>query len=228
VLWQEFQKLKEQELENQKIIASTNYAKKYIEDLDSYHTKIRILRHDMAGKLTTLRGLIESHSKEEVIEYLSQMGIELNSTMHKFNTGNALIDVIVNEKSALAEEKGILFESDFLWSNVISIPPYDIGVIMTNLLDNAITECMEYNHERRIILRGIKKDSFFIVEVKNTFTGTITKFDDGLPVTTKSGEHGLGLKSVKQIAEKYLGGITIENKDGWYSAMVMLQNLDQL
>lgn len=228
VLWQEFQKLKEQELENQKIIASTNYAKKYIEDLDSYHTKIRILRHDMAGKLTTLRGLIESHSNEEVIEYLSQMGIELNSTMHKFNTGNALIDVIVNEKSALAEEKGILFESDFLWSNVISIPPYDIGVIMTNLLDNAITECMEYNHERRIILRGIKKDSFFIVEVKNTFTGTITKFDDGLPVTTKSGEHGLGLKSVKQIAEKYLGGITIENKDGWYSAMVMLQNLDQL
>ena len=71
-------------------------------------------------------------------------------------------------------------------------------------------------------------DRYYIMEVKNTFTGMITKFDDGLLVTTKSGEHGLGLKSVKQIAEKYLGVITIENKDGWYSAMVMLQNLDQL
>ena len=228
ILWQEFQRLKEQELENQKIISSTNYVKKYIEDLDGYQTKIRILRHDMAGKLTTLRGLLESNSNDEVMDYLSQMGIELNTTALTANTGNALIDVVINEKNALAEEKGIIFESDFLWSNENNIVPYDIGVILTNLLDNAIAECMEYDHEKKVILRGFKKENIFIVEIKNTFAGTISKFEDGLPMTSKSGEHGLGLKSVKQIAEKYFGAMTIDNGNGWFMVRVMLQNLDQI
>ena len=87
---------------------------------------------------------------------------------------------------------------------------------------------MEYNHEKKVVLRGFKKENIFIVEVKNTFVGTISKFEDGLPMTSKSGEHGLGLKSVKQIAEKYLGAMTIDNGNGWFMVRVMLQNLDQI
>ncbi|MBR1623867.1 MAG: hypothetical protein IJ675_08180, partial [Pseudobutyrivibrio sp.] len=87
IIWQEFQALKEREIEHQQILSQTEYAKRYIDDLESYYTKIRILKHDMAGKLTTLRGLLETDSKEAAIDYLSKMDVELSGSDNKYKTG---------------------------------------------------------------------------------------------------------------------------------------------
>ena len=53
------------------------------------------------------------------------------------------------------------------------------------------------------------------VNIHNSYAGKI-KFDgSGLPVTTKedNGFHGIGLKSMRRIAEKYAGTMSV-NADG--------------
>ena len=72
------------------------------------------------------------------------------------------------------------------------------------------------------------KEDFFIIEVKNTFTQEIKHWKEGIPLSNKGDNHGLGLKSVKRIAEKYLGTVLFDIQNGWFDARVMLQLNDQL
>ena len=56
--------------------------------------------------------------------------------------------------------------------------------------------------ERFIALTGKRKGRFFLIEVKNAFTGEVVFGQDGLPVTTKTEDapmHGLGLSNVRRV-----------------------------
>ena len=46
ILWQEFQALREKDIENQNIIYKQRYTKKYINDLEKYNENIRLLKFD--------------------------------------------------------------------------------------------------------------------------------------------------------------------------------------
>lgn len=228
ILWQEFQALREKDIENQNIIYKQRYTKKYINDLEKYNENIRLLKHDMAGKLTTLRGLIEAGTKDDALEYLNEMGIELNGEK-RYSTGNPIIDIIINEKANAAKMSNIEFTCNIVIGNHKILPAYEIGIIISNLLDNAIfATAKEKDGDRRIHIQGFMKEDFFIIEVKNTFTQGIKHWKEGIPLSKKGDNHGLGLKSVKRIAEKYLGTVLFDIQNGWFDARVMLQLNDQL
>ncbi|MBO6128445.1 MAG: GHKL domain-containing protein [Pseudobutyrivibrio sp.] len=228
ILWQEFQALREKDIENQNIIYKQRYTKKYINDLEKYNENIRLLKHDMAGKLTTLRGLIEAGTKDDALEYLNEMGIELNGEK-RYSTGNPIIDIIINEKANAAKMSNIEFACNIVIGNHKILPAYEIGIIISNLLDNAIfATAKEKDGDRRIYIQGFMKEDFFIIEVKNTFTQEIKHWKEGIPLSNKGDNHGLGLKSVKRIAEKYLGTVLFDIQNGWFDARVMLQLNDQL
>ena len=228
ILWQEFQALREKDIENQNIIQKQRYTKKYIDDLEKYNESIRLLKHDMAGKLTTLRGLIEAGTADDTLEYLNEMGIELNGEK-RYSTGNPIIDIIVNEKANTAKMSNIEFDCNIVITNYKKLPVYEIGSIISNLLDNAIfATAKENDGDRKICIQGFMKDNFFIIEVKNTFTKEIKQWKEGMPLSSKGDNHGLGLKSVKRIAEKYLGTVSLDIQNGWFDARVMLQLNDQL
>ncbi len=64
------------------------------------------------------------------------------------------------------------------------------------------------------------------MEVENAFDGNL-KWDKGsaLPSTIKinSMEHGIGLKNVKDVANRYFGDLDIKVKDAIFKATVLLQ-----
>ena len=45
-----------------------------------------------------------------------------------------------------------------------------------------------------------------------------------LPVTTKADRryHGFGVKSMKEVAEKYKGSLTVFVKDGWFELRILI------
>lgn len=62
-----------------------------------------------------------------------------------------------------------------------------------------------------------------MIEIKNSFSGTLSMSGDKLPTTTKTGEeHGFGLANIRKVARKYCGDMEIECKDGWCTVSVML------
>ncbi len=227
--WQRYRRLKEEDLLLQEQIQEQEYIRKRIEYTEKYHDQIRTIRHDMAGKLMVLKSFLEHGKYNDASEFLSEMDVELNSSSMRFSTGNPVTDVVINEAAFQAEKFSCEFTCDFLFSSDKGISAVDMGIVLNNLLENALEAVTGIPADKRYIkLSGKLKDNFFLLGVENSFDGKIGRDNDGRIVSrkkeTKDGDqHGIGLKSVMRIADKYLGTTDIKVGSTVFEVKVMLQ-----
>ena len=197
--WQRYRRLKEEELRLQEELKQQEFIRKKIEYTEKYHDRIRTLRHDMAGKLMILKSFLENERYEDASKFLGEMNIELSTNSMQISTGN---------------------------------PVTDMGIILNNLLDNALEAVtLIPENERYIKLTGEFKENFFLIRAENSFDGVLKRDVDGNIVSRKrqqtDGElHGIGLKSVMSIADKYLGTMDISSENKVFMVRVMLQSTE--
>ena len=192
-----------------------------MEEVEQFYNGIRQMKHEMRNHLTNIKGLIESGNYEDMQQYLSKMDESMNVFEITIQTGNAVTDVIVNDKQKAASKQGVQFQSEFSYPVSDRYDAYDIGIIVNNLLQNALEACEKMNTgERYITLSGKQKRKFFLIEVRNSFDGEI-KFDSNtnLPVSDKEKDislHGIGLSNV-------MGDLDIKVKKNEFSVTILLQ-----
>ncbi|MDO4273183.1 MAG: GHKL domain-containing protein [Eubacteriales bacterium] len=103
---------------------------------------------------------------------------------------------------------------------------YDTAVKTGNkALDNAITAVMQIdNPEMRVVsLKTITKNKLLVIQIENYFD-TALHFEEGLSLTTKYNQqdHGFGMKSIRYIAEKYGGAITVNTADHIFTLQILI------
>lgn len=229
----ELQKEKEKHfIEEQQVKAM----KQRLEEAEQFYGSIRRVRHEMKNHMTNIKGLVVGEQYEEVEHYITRLDDTIQELDYKYMTGNPVTDVIINDKYRKAQSLGIAFTVDFSYVESDRIPVFDIGIILNNLLDNALEASEKINREERYINLSLKrKKAFLLIGVENGFDGRVL-YDDreesNLPKTTKKclmpdrmPEHGLGLKNVKEVAERYLGGVSINVEGKVFRVTVMLQQL---
>lgn len=227
--WQRYRRLLEEDLLLQEQVQEQEYIRKRIEYTEKYHDQIRTLRHDMAGKLMILKSFLENGKYNDASEFLSEMDVELNSNSMRFSTGNPVTDVVINEAAFQAEKLGCEFTCDFCFTSDKGISAVDMGIVLNNLLDNALEAVSDIPDDKRYIkLSGNLKDNFFLIKVENSFDGKVIRGNDGRIVSRKKGtkdenQHGIGLKSVMRIADKYLGTTDVKSEATVFEVKVMLQ-----
>ena len=97
----------------------------------------------------------------------------------------------------------------------------DLAVLFGNLLENALTACMQ-EASPRIVVRIAADAHTLCAAVDNTFTGAVRRTTGGF-LSTKHAGLGLGTASVRSIAEKYHGVCRLEPRDGMFCASVLLE-----
>ena len=228
--WQRYRRLKEEDLLLQEQVQEQGYIRKKIEYTEKYQEQIRTLRHDMAGKLMILKSFLDGGRYKDASKFLSEMDIELSSGAVKYSTGNAVTDVVINEVAAICEKKSCIFECDFSFTEDKGITAIDMAIILNNLLDNAIEAITSIPADERYIrLSGASKANFYLIRIENSYDGEVIRNNDNGIISKKKtdpdlGPHGIGLKSVASIAEKYLGAVDIKTEDRTFEVKVMLQN----
>ena len=228
--WQRYRRLKEEDLLLQEQVQEQGYIRKKIEYTEKYQEQIRTLRHDMAGKLMILKSFLDGGRYKDASKFLSEMDIELSSGAVKYSTGNAVTDVVINEAAAICEKKSCIFDCDFSFTEDKGITAIDMAIILNNLLDNAIEAITSIPADERYIrLSGASKANFYLIRIENSYDGEVIRNNDNGIISKKKtdpdlGPHGIGLKSVASIAEKYLGAVDIKTEDRTFEVKVMLQN----
>ena len=208
--------------------------KKRLEEAENFYGSIRKMRHEMKNHMANIKGLTEAGEYGEIEEYVCRMDETMQELEYKYVTGNAVTDVIINDKCRRAEKAGIRFDADFRYGG--EIPVFDMGVILNNLLDNAIEACEKLETGKGFVRLSLKrKKQFLILYVENSFDGAVPiSKGSPLPPTTKQSilpgiitEHGIGLENVRDIAERYFGGVNIKVKGDVFHVTVMLQQGNQ-
>ena len=203
-----------------------------IHEAERFYTRVRQLKHEMRGHLTNIRGLVRNGEYSGLEDYIARMDGSMSDFELTLQTGNPVTDVIVNDTRRRSLDLGIRFQADFHYPEPGVYDAFDVGIILQNLLQNALEACGKAGKgERFIVLTGKKKGRFFLIEVKNSFAGEVVFGQDGLPVTTKKEDvpmHGLGLSNVRREAEKYMGELELKADRREFSATVLLQERSNL
>lgn len=214
-----YQKLKEKQEEGfvrdsvEKQIADMSG---HVEHIEEIYEKMRGFRHDLGNHLTVIERLAEDGRTEELAEYIRDLGSNINRLQPKIKTGNAVTDVVLSETADRCEREGIAFESAFVYPEDLDINPFDMSVILTNALQNAV-EASSRVTDPEISIRSVQRERVFIINIRNAAPGRQAINGSELPETTKrESGHGYGLKNIRSIAARYRGDIEIrqEEQDG--------------
>lgn len=214
VIYQNIKVAQRKERENAVLSKEIEIMQRHISGVENLYRDIRGLKHDMGNHVMILENLLAKGERKEAEAYLGRLKEQGNTGGADIKSGNPVTDVILTEKKKEAEAKEILFTCDFHYPEETQINAFDISVILHNALDNAI-EGAGNCAKPYIKLCSHRRKNAYMIEVSNSFTGELViNEESGLPETAKegNGEHGYGLVNIKQVAERYFGGIDIAQK----------------
>lgn len=133
------------------------------------------------------------------------------------NTQNEALNTLLMERGLYCSSRGIRWDCAVDGESLDFMDDMDLYVLLGNALDNAVEAVLRVPEaDGRIIqLRIGRKDSFVHIRLENSFAGEI-QWRDGLPVTSKEDatNHGIGLKSIRDIARKYGGDLAAKAEGG--------------
>lgn len=199
-----------------------------LHEVEQFYTDLRSVKHEMRGHLTNMKGLIQNGEYDSLENYITRMDESINHIQLTVQTGNPVTDIIIGDVKRRSLALDICFQIDFYYPQSGDYDAFDMGIILQNLLQNAVEACEKIETgERFIILTGKRKGRFFLIEVRNSFIGEIRFGRDGLPVTTKTENvslHGIGLANVRREAEKYFGELEVKAVRQEFSATLLLQD----
>lgn len=222
VMFQNWKEMQEEQRGQELVLNQISDMKKHIEEVEKLYLDIRSMRHDMGNHIQTLEHLVAHNNMDDATEYLEHLKNEWDEVSPEIKTGSPVIDVILMEKLREAKERQIRFLSDFHYPQNTKLNAFDLSVIMNNALNN----CMENvsGDDPYISIYSFRKNSIFMITIKNSFGGHLNFGDSDLPETTKSGrEHGMGLNNIRRVARRYMGDISLEQGNEEVILSIMMQ-----
>lgn len=189
--------------------------------------KIKSLRHDMKHHLNELTLLANKHDAAEIREYIDQMKSFMENPDELIASGNMEIDSVLNYMLQKAEKDLKTVDVKVMLPEKVR-HSFDVNVLLGNLLENA-TEAAKRTEKQYLGVNITLKKGFLKVKIENSFEdshimqekswGNGTAFQTTKPLTDR---HGIGLKNVRKIVEKYNGTMAVTTKDGIFCVNLIL------
>lgn len=222
VMFQNWKEMQEEQRGQELVLNQISDMKKHIEEVEKLYRDIRSMRHDMGNHIQTLEHLVAHNNMDDAAEYLEHLKNEWDEVSPEIKTGSPVIDVILMKKLREAKERQIRFLSDFHYPQNTKLNAFDLSVIMNNALNNYMENVS--GDDPYISISSFRKNSIFMITIKNSFVGHLNFGDSDLPETTKSGrEHGMGLNNIRRVARMYMGDISLEQGNEEVILSIMMQ-----
>lgn len=179
--------------------------------------------HDLKYQVAAMKHIDNPDEREKNLNELEQ-SISIYDSLVK--TGNAILDTLLSEKGLLCEARGITLNCVIDGEKLGFIDSIDLYSLFGNALDNAIEAVSSYedNEHKFIDICVTEKRGFIYIRISNPIEQTLS-YNGDLPETTKGDKlyHGIGLKSIRHLTEKYNGHMTITTENGCFVLEVLLQ-----
>lgn len=188
--------------------------------------KSRKIRHDVRHQLAVLSRYAETGNNDALRNYIANLLGSLPDIPEQALCENYAVNAVVGHYMSLAEKAGI--ETDVR----ITLPEAngrilssDLSIVFGNLFENAVEACGHITVGKRFIhARAEIRQGFFILTILNSFDG-LSRSKDGVFYSRKrEGQtEGIGLSSVRAIAEKHDGFCEFEATERQFESAVTLQ-----
>lgn len=182
----------------------------YYKTLFTQNKNQQVLIHDIRKHLLSISQLNAQNEQEKIRHYLDTL---LNSSELQDSVricDNDLLNSILCHYVKICHDKCINFKADIRTKSLKKLDYPELTSLFCNLLDNAVESCNGISDSFIEVSVTQKSNSVLtLISIINTCRTAPIFTDNGFPVSTKKDKrkHGLGLKSVNRIVNKYNGSI---------------------
>ncbi len=183
---------------------------------------LQIKCHDLKHQIAAIRTRAAWESLDEHIQQLEDTIIEYGTVVE---CGNEAINVVLTEKNILCSTCGVKFSYIIDGTLFDFMSETEVYSLFGNALDNALESCGKVSDpEKRVIsLKAARHGDMVVLHVEKFFDAALN-IVDGMPVTTKKESgHGFGLRSIRQIAERYDGIASVNAEGNIFKLTVLLR-----
>lgn len=181
------------------------------------------VNHDIKNHLSIISGFLEQGNLGKVEKYLTEINSAYKVTGEYAKTGNFILDSILNYKIDEAVKANIIVELNAKVPKDLKLPEFDMNIILSNIIDNAIEACLKLLEDREIHIVINYFNGVLRIKIVNTFDGLV-KQKNGRIITRNrdKSNHGIGLRNIRDTVEKYNGVIDIDFDTKKFIVNVML------
>lgn len=209
-------------LENQNLHILNSYYK----ELENNQTEIRKLRHDINNQLAAIGNLITSGNIEEAKDYFDTLSYVVAGSNRVF-CKNGIVNAVLNVKYNLATEYNIDCFLNIDIDSVLGINAIDLCSLFANTLDNALEASMQIEEPplRKIEVKARCDKGYFSYQISNNKSNKITIINNCyISSKTDVKSHGFGIKTIKDIVQKYNGTLDITYTETEFTVLVIISN----
>ncbi len=191
----------------------------YLLQTEKYNNTLRIL-HDVNKHIKVIEELYETDQSKTAAAYTKHINDMLKPLMPTQYSGNPILDILLTDKAMDMEEKGIDFDFDIDNVDLQCIEPIDITTIFGNLLDNSIDAVERFEGHKFVYIKIRAYQKMVSIKVENN--SNYVKWKNGMPVSEKGKERGIGILNVKRSISKYDGDIKLRWENNKFIAEMFL------
>lgn len=200
----------------------------HIKERENAMIEFKKSRHDLKNRLIFLLELLKDKKMDEAQSYVEDL-IDLKSLdkLAIANSGNLLIDALINYKYETAMQYAIDFQVRLDIPDDFPLANSDLCVILGNALDNAIEANISPDILKPYINLKMKYDQGnLVIIIENSFDGIVKRDVKGNIISKKQNriDHGIGVISIQNAVIKYNGYMHTEITDKIYKVIIVMHS----
>jgi len=198
------------------VIHNLHLSRGQIQLIEAESREVRKLRHDMNHHLNTLSVLLQEEKYAEAVSYLQKVKGITGNVKPAVWSGNVYLDAVLNYKLSLYPD--CKFSLDIQMNPELIVDEADLGVILSNLIDNAVEEVKRDLLGKEISIMMKKYENSLLIRVKNP----VLKEKDMKTEKKDHRSHGFGLEIIRTIVEQYGGSLDLIQENGIFETDIVL------
>ncbi len=184
---------------------------------ESNEQTIRKYKHDVRHFHRVLVGYLQDHEYEKAVAYLNEIDEMLEQVTAVSFCDNAVVNEICTIYASQCQK--LKFKPRFK----VSVPKYipmeetDLTSLVANALENAVEAQNQVEEGKRAIQVEIGYDGKKLkLMTKNPYAVETVFKENGLPMSTREVQSGIGTEQIRSVAEKYGGVASFTQEDGQF------------
>ena len=205
-------------------LETMRYQKSYYQEVESSQETVRRMRHDMKNHLGVVEMLVRGGEYEKAEQYLHGLDQEFASRTRIY-CADPVVNTVLNAKMEKAEGSGISCEYQVDLEEALPLDDIELCSLFANTLDNAVEACekIREREKSRISLKARCRNGHFSCEIGNSKENKITEKNGNFETDKDDrSSHGIGLRNVRQIVQKYRGEMDVSYTEDTFSVTIFV------
>ena len=174
----------------------------YYQQVEKHQQEVRKIKHDLKNQLYSIVGYLDANKEDDANQQINQLINQLDSNELPSFTQHTGLNALLRLHFRTMKETGITCEFEIKCPETMTFSDSDLSSLIGNILDNAREACEHSSTRKYVQLKLVYFNHSLVGSCENSTDSKVTT------LTTRKKDkssHGFGLKSIRQIVEKYHG-----------------------